>query len=164
MSIIKGMSRFCFNVLILLSLAGCLATDMENRPKQTLGKLLGAGVGGLLGAQIGSGKGQLAAVAAGVLAGAYFGDEVGRSLDRADKLYMDQNAEKSLEYSQTGTTSEWKNPDSGNSGTFKPVRTFETSSGQNCREFETTIFIDGRSETAKGTACRQIDGSWKIIS
>ena len=155
---------FCLNLVFALVLTGCLTTDMENRPKQTLGKLLGAGVGGLLGAQVGSGKGQLAAGAAGVLAGAYFGDEVGRSLDRADKLYMDQNAEKSLEYSQTGSTTEWKNPDTGNSGTFKPVRTFETSAKQICREFQTTIYIEGKKESANGTACRQIDGTWKIAS
>ena len=35
--------------------------------------------------------------------------------------------------------------------------------GQQCREYQRTVTIDGKTETAYGTACRQPDGSWKII-
>ena len=35
---------------------------------------------------------------------------------------------------------------------------------QDCREFQTTITIDGREQPGYGTACRQSDGSWKIVS
>ena len=139
-------------------------TTLDENPKQTLGSILGAGVGGLLGAQFGEGKGQLAAVAIGALAGTYFGNEIGQSLDRADKMYMDRNAEKSLEMSKSGTTTTWSNPDSGNSGSFKPTSVFKSTSGKNCRDFETTIYVEGKSETATGRACRENDGTWKIIS
>ena len=33
-----------------------------------------------------------------------------------------------------------------------------------CREFQQTITVGGRTETAYGTACRQPDGDWKIVS
>ena len=33
-----------------------------------------------------------------------------------------------------------------------------------CRDFEQTVTIEGRYETATGTACRQQNGSWKVIS
>src|SRR5262245_27922876 len=33
-------------------------------------------------------------------------------------------------------------------------------SGPYCREFQTTIVIDGRPQSAHGTACQQADGSW----
>jgi len=144
-------------------LGGC-QTSMENNPKQTLGTILGAGLGGLIGAGVGGGKGQLAAVAIGVLAGSYFGSEVGKSLDKADKAYMDKNATEGLEYSKTGATTAWKNPDSGNSGNFTPTKTYQNSVGNNCREFETAIYVEGKEETATGQACRQEDGTWKIIS
>jgi len=146
-----------------IALTGCQST-MENNPKQTIGTLLGAGLGGLIGAGIGSGKGQLAAVAIGVLAGTYFGSEIGKSLDAADKAYMDKSANKGLEYSRTGTKTAWKNPDSGNSGTFMPTSTYRASTGENCRKFESTIYVDGKQETATGQACRQDDGTWKVIS
>ncbi len=32
-----------------------------------------------------------------------------------------------------------------------------------CREFTSTIIIDGVEQAAYGTACRQSDGSWKIV-
>ncbi len=35
---------------------------------------------------------------------------------------------------------------------------------QSCREYKQTIVIADQIETAKGTACRQPDGSWKIVS
>ncbi len=38
------------------------------------------------------------------------------------------------------------------------------TSTQSCREYKQTIVIADQIETAKGTACRQPDGSWKIVS
>jgi len=33
-----------------------------------------------------------------------------------------------------------------------------------CREYQQTITVGGRTERAYGTACKQADGSWKIIN
>ena len=159
----KKVCRIIILSLTATFLSSCQNT-MEQNPKETLGNILGAGIGGLLGAQIGGGKGQLAAVAAGALAGTYFGGGIGKSLDRADKLFMDQNAEQGLEYAKTGATTKWENPDSGNSGSFKPTKTYKASTGQNCREFESTVFIEGKTEVATGKACREADGTWKIMN
>jgi hypothetical protein len=35
--------------------------------------------------------------------------------------------------------------------------------GLPCRTFRTTVVIDGRAETATGTACQGPDGSWQIV-
>ncbi len=136
---------------------------MQNNPKQTIGTLLGAGVGALAGSQIGSGKGQMAAIAIGTLAGAWAGSEVGKSLDKADRMYAQKTSQNALEYNRVGQTSAWINPDSGNSGTTTPVRTYQLASGKNCREFETTVKIDGREEKAYGKACQNADGTWNIV-
>ena len=132
-------------------------------PKQTGGTLLGAGLGALAGSQIGAGRGQLAAVAVGTLLGAFVGGEAGKSLDRADKLFAKQTMQRSLETTPSGTTSNWTNPDNRNSGTFTPTRTYQTTNGRYCREFQGTVTIGGNTEKAFGTACRGPDGAWKIV-
>ena len=147
--------------VIAVPLVAC--QNMEGNPKQTVGTLVGAGLGALVGSQVGGGKGKLAAVAVGTLAGAWAGSEVGASLDRADRMYAERTAQDSLEYNQVGQGKSCRNPDSGNSGTFTPTRTYKTASGQNCRQFETTINVDGKQETGTGRACRQADGTWQII-
>ena len=147
-------------VLSAALLAGCQSGAGN---KEVGGSLLGAGVGGLLGAQVGNGTGKLAAVAIGVLGGALLGNQIGQSLDKADRVYAERNAMNALETSQAGTASTWRNPDSGHSGTFTPTRTYQTAQGQNCRDYEQTIFVDGKAETATGRACRNDDGTWKIV-
>ena len=161
MNILKSLSRVSTAVIISVPLIAC--QTLQDNPKQTGGTLLGAGLGALIGSQIGSGKGQMAAIAIGALAGGWAGSEVGKSLDRADRQYAERTAQDSLEYAQIGQAKAWRNPDSGNSGTFTPTRTYRTADGQNCRDFETTIYVDGKKETGTGRACRRADGTWQIV-
>jgi hypothetical protein len=35
--------------------------------------------------------------------------------------------------------------------------------GPYCREFQTTVVIDGQPQSAHGTACQQPDGSWVVV-
>ena len=153
--------RITLTLVAVLFFAAC--ADAQERPKQSIGTLLGAGVGALAGSQIGKGDGRLAAVAVGTLAGAWAGGEIGKSLDKADRLYAQRTAQNSLEYNKVGQASTWQNPDSGHSGTYTPTRTYETVSGQNCREYETTNNVGGRMEKAFGRACRQPSGTWKVV-
>jgi surface antigen len=133
-------------------------------PKQTGGTLVGAGLGGLAGAHIGHGTGRLVAVGAGTLLGALLGSEVGRSLDKADQVYAERASQQALETAPSGTQVQWRNPDSGHEGWTTPQRTYQTQTGQYCREFTQTVMIGGRQEQAFGTACRQPDGTWKVVS
>ncbi len=157
----KSFLRLTAAAVVVLALAGC--ENAQNNPKQSIGTLLGAGLGALAGSQIGSGKGQLAAVAIGALAGGWAGSEIGKSLDKADRQYAQRTAQNSLEYSQTGQALAWNNPDSGNSGTFTPTATYQLDNGTNCRDFETTIYVAGEKETGVGRACRRPDGIWQIV-
>lgn len=154
--------KFTGVVVLALALTACSSKDQGD--KQTVGTLLGAGLGALAGSQIGGGKGKLASVAVGALAGAWLGGEAGKSLDKADKAYAQRTAQDALEYNRTNQTSAWNNPDSKASGTFTPTRTFQTADGGNCREYETSVVIDGKTEKATGTACRQPDGSWRVAN
>ena len=157
------MHRYKFALVGLTSLALAACVDGAGQ-KESVGTLLGAVVGGLAGAQVGKGRGQLVATAAGSLLGAFIGKEIGKSLDRADHVALQQTMQQSLETAPGGTTSSWTNPDSGNSGTVTPANPFQNSDGTHCREFSQTVTVGGRTEEGYGTACRQPDGSWKIVS
>ncbi|HYB09312.1 MAG TPA: RT0821/Lpp0805 family surface protein [Alphaproteobacteria bacterium] len=156
--------------MIVLSLAACTQgpNGETETPlggtKQTVGTIGGAGVGALIGNQIGHGSGNVAATVVGGLLGAFVGSEIGKSLDRADQLAMQRTTQTSLETTPIGQSSAWQNPDTGHSGTVTPVRTYQTDAGQYCREFQQTVTISGQTQQAYGTACRQPDGSWKIVS
>lgn len=131
--------------------------------KKGVGTLVGAAVGALAGSQIGGGTGKLAAVAIGALLGGYAGNEIGKSLDRADKLAANWAA-RQAQTAPIGQTINWDNPQSGNSGTITPIRQgTNATTGAYCREFRQTVMIDGRMTEAFGTACQQLDGSWRIV-
>lgn len=147
---------------IVLTLSGC-ETDQRGQ-KEVGGALLGAIVGGLLGSQIGGGKGQIAATAAGTLLGAYLGSEAGKSLDRADRVYAERAAQRGLESNPSGTSSSWTNPDTRHSGSVTPLNTYRSADGLHCRDYEQLITINGRSETARGTACRESDDTWRVVN
>ena len=135
----------------------------EQGPKQTVGTVVGGVGGAVLGNQLGKGRGRKAAIAAGTLLGALVGSRLGRDLDEADRLRAERTTQDALELAPTGGVSTWENPDSGNSGWVVPTRTWHEPTGTACREFQTGIVIGGKEETAHGTACRQPDGSWKIV-
>jgi surface antigen len=146
---------------IAAGLAGC--ADQGYGPKQSLGTLGGAALGGLLGAQFGSGTGQIAATAAGVLIGALTGSEVGLSLDRADRAYANQAIYRA-QAGPMGETIFWQNPASGNRGAVTPVRDGTSARGDYCREFQQSITVGGQTRQGYGIACRQPDGSWRIVN
>lgn len=144
----------------IVSLGACIQGKGD---KEIGGTLLGAAAGGLIGSQIGSGTGQLVAVGAGVLLGGLLGSEIGRSLDKADQAYAAQTYQTTLEQAPVGQTNTWVNPDSGNQGSYTPVKTYQADDGRYCREFQQTVTVGGQTESAYGTACRQPDGSWQIV-
>ncbi|MFQ5348065.1 MAG: RT0821/Lpp0805 family surface protein [Rhodothalassiaceae bacterium] len=149
--------------LILLAAAGC-ANDRVGE-NEAAGTILGAAGGGLLGAAIG-GKGESKAVGAalGTFLGAAIGNAIGRKLDRADRIALEHAQQRALETAPSGTETEWYNPDTGHRGSITPEPAYQTAEGQYCREFTQTIIVGGEEAEGYGTACRQPDGSWKIVS
>ena len=64
--------------MVALVVGGCSKEDM--------GTVVGGAAGALAGAQFGKGTGQLAMMAGGTLLGAFLGNSVGKSLDKADTI------------------------------------------------------------------------------
>lgn len=157
------MKRLSLILIVMLSfgMAAC-ENGRVAATKQEMGTVLGGVFGGLAGAQIGDGRGQIAAAVGGALLGSMIGSSIGNSLDRADQAYA-QDALYDAHDASIGETISWNNPDSGHSGTYTPVRDGYAASGSYCREYQQTITVGGKYETAYGTACRQPDGTWKIV-
>ena len=130
-------------------------------PKTGIGAALGAAGGGLLGAAAGGGA---TGIAAGVLLGGLVGGATGSVLDDQDKRTAARTTQQALDSKPSGTTSTWTNPDSGHSGSVTPIRTYQASNGQYCREYEQSVTIGGKPQKSYGTACRQPDGSWQLVS
>lgn len=153
--------KFWCSVSFILSVSLMLSGCAMN--KQGGGTLIGGVTGGLIGSQFGKGNGALFATGLGALAGAMIGGQIGKGMDDQDRKILELTSQKALEYSPSGSTTEWKNPDTGNHGYVTPVRTFKGSDGAYCREYNHTIIIGGKQEKAYGKACRKPDGSWQIV-
>ena len=143
-----------------LALAGATVLGGCETPptKEQTGAVVGGVVGGVLGSHVGKGKGRTAAIIAGTLVGAMIGGSIGRYMDAQDRM----RTARALEYNRTGQPSRWRNPDTGATYEVTPTRTYETAEGP-CREFTMRAEIGGRPETVYGTACRQPDGSWRMV-
>ncbi len=148
-----------------LGLAGC-RTD-GSMDKQAGGGILGGSAGGLLGSRVGKGRGRQVATIAGAVLGSLVGSSIGKQLDERDRLLMGRRTQTTLARGKSGVAGTWVNPDSGNRGTITPKRTYQVRRGTTtsyCREFQQTITVGGKTERAYGRACRQPDGSWKIVN
>src|SRR3974390_492276 len=159
-------SKFIAIGVLGLSLAACAGSPdaMGPGPRENTGTRGGAGTGRLLGGAVaGGGAGnRLAGAAVGGLLGGLIGNRIGAALDDEDKQRAYAAQMDALERGQSGAPVSWKNPDSGRYGTVVPAPAYQEA-GRNCRSYTHTIYIDGRPQTARGTACRNPDGTWATI-
>jgi surface antigen len=123
--------------------------------RNLLAPALGATAGGLLASEVSGGDAH--AVVGGVLLGALLGGAIGDAMDGVDRGCVGQV----LEHAPPSETVTWRNPNENADYAVTPTNTYQTETGRYCREFTTTVTIDGREEVAYGTACRQPDGSWE---
>jgi surface antigen len=140
---------------LLLPLAAC-----SNH--QDTGTLVGAVTGGVIGNQFGKGKGRVLATVAGAVVGGLIGNSIGKDLDEADRRAAMEAEYRALEEDDLDEPVRWRGRSSGNYGYVRQRRTYR-SRGYKCREYEHTIYIDGRPETMVGKACRQPDGTWRQV-
>ncbi|MEM6602695.1 MAG: RT0821/Lpp0805 family surface protein [Pseudomonadota bacterium] len=155
-------------IIMVCSVVALLVACAENRrdsvlSQQNIGTVLGGAAGAWAGSNVGGGSGKTIATVVGGLLGAALGNQIGRQLDERDEMLAGNTMYKTLESGPSYRPSSWRNPDTGNYGevTAQPVRS--TQYGENCRDYNQTIFIDGQAETARGTACRRADGTWDIV-
>jgi surface antigen len=129
------------------------------------GAAVGAAAGGLLGAQIGGGTGQALFTAGGSLLGGATGYMMARRFAPFDRAMYNQTLAETLAASDDGETRHWVKPDTGRSGTIRPVRSFyRGEDNQLCRDYRSAVNFESDVATGSGTACRGPDGQWVPIA
>lgn len=151
----KKMMICLLALLFMFPVAGC----QSDSGREQMGTIMGGALGGILGSTVGSGHGKTAAIIAGTLGGAVLGREMARYMDKNDEA----KSQSALENNRDRQSSSWTNPNTGAQFTTTPVSTYQDSYGRNCREYQTDIYVDGRQEVGHGTACRQPDGTWRMV-
>ena len=169
--LLMQMTRFLTVIVTTTMLAACaqpggrgVTEGGSGFNKTEVGTIGGAIAGGVIGNQIGGGSGRTVATIGGALLGGFLGNQVGRSLDNADRAMVNQTTQSALETSQPGQSLPWRNTNSGNYGSITPSNYYQNAEGQYCREYTQTIVVGGKTEKGYGTACRQPDGSWQMVS
>lgn len=144
-------------------LSACNGDGYGGGPKAGIGTVAGAVAGGVIGNQVGHGGGRVAATAIGAVLGGLIGHEIGTALDERDRQRAFEAEYQALEYGRSGSHVAWDNPDTGHRGEVVPGPAYERG-GDQCRSYTHTIYVDGRPQTASGTACRRPDGTWQTLS
>ena len=142
-----------------LSVAACSGNGIS---KSDSGTVLGAVAGGVVGNQIGKGRGNVLATVAGAVIGGIVGSEIGRGLDQRDRQLAQEAEFEALERGASGTARQWKNPDNGRYGEIVPSKPYKRGA-EDCRDYTHTIYMDGRPQQMRGTACRNPDGIWQNV-
>lgn len=145
-----------YTALCLVSaftVAGC--TPGNNVPGSTAA---GAVAGGVIGSTLFHGSTKTAAVVGSALVGAIAGNAYGNKMDEYDKLRMQQ----AIVNTPPNHAAVWTNQKTNAQYRVVPVRSYQTN-GDYCREYQTTVTINGKAEKSYGTACRKPDGTWQIV-
>jgi len=157
------MSRQIMSAILATSLlAGCAGSGGGSGiTNEQGGTVLGALGGAAIGAA--ASDGNWWAIGAGALVGGLVGNRVGNYLDERDRQQAYSTANYALDNNQDGQTATWSNPQNNTGGYTTPTDTYQTASGT-CRTYQTGIEANGQSQSGTGTACRQPDGTWKLMN
>ena len=134
---------------------------------ETAGTVIGGVTGAVVGSEFGKGSGKTAATALGAVIGATVGRNIGQALDDTSRVRAGAAAQQALRTAPVGETIAWENPNNAGGpahGTATVTRQGADSRGRTCREFQQTVTIGGRQEQSYGTACRDDNGDWKLVS
>ena len=152
--------------LLALSLGGLglAACSADSGPKEAGGTVVGAGTGAVIGSAVGGSPGtRLAGGTVGAAVGGFLGNRIGAALDDDDKRRAYAAQMQALETGPSGVPVAWRNPDSGRYGNVVPGPVYQIN-GAPCRQYTHTVFIEGRPQSERGTACRNPNGTWTTVS
>lgn len=141
----------------IITLAGCAMNNEQSG--RAGGTIIGAGLGALAGDLVDC-KG-CAAIGGvlGAIAGGYIGGNIGRSMDRTDRLYLNRAIDQNRTYQKTV----WTNPDTQNTYTVQPTKTYSGPKNQPCREFILgEKKVGGKMEEVYANACYDGHGGWVL--
>ena len=139
-------------VAALIALSGCTTA--------------GKGGGSFFASNGASGRAGEPAVAGTIIAsmrGGLIGGPIGSSLSDADRRAALQAEYRALEYTPAGDGVEWASASAGVGGEVTAAQPYRVGS-QDCRQYTHSVSSGGVKQTARGTACRNADGSWTPLT
>lgn len=86
---------------------------------------------------------------------------VATQMNAADRRKALEAEYRALEYSPTGKAVSWSS--GSNSGEVTAAQPYQVGS-QNCRQYSHSYDINGSTQTSRGTACRNEDGTWTPLT
>ena len=138
-------------MLALAVLAGCSTTGSGDGKPSLTASAFG-----------GSSGGKAAATIIEQLAGGLIGGTVGAGLSERDKRAALEAEYRALEYTPSGQSVAWRG--AGSSGEAVAAQPYRVGS-QDCRQYEQKVTTgSGQTRSARGTACRNADGSWTPLT
>jgi surface antigen len=90
------------------------------------------------------------------------GGPIGADLDERDRQRAYAAERQALEHGEPGEPTGWRSETPGRFGTIVPGVPYERG-GTRCRDYSHSIYIDGKPQIARMTACRNPDGSWMPV-
>ncbi len=139
-------------VIVALLLAGCATTGSSD---STVASYFGTR---------GQTDGQKATVAViGGMAGGIVTGAAGAGLDGTERRAALEAEYKALEYTPEGQPVTWQNKDGTVRGRVVAAQPYRVGS-QDCRQYTHTIDVNGQVKTGRGTACRNSDGTWTLLT
>ena len=136
----------------MLIVSGCVTTGSDygstNSP-----------AGGLFASRGSAGKGAVASTIIAAMDGGLVGGTIGEGLDDADRRLALEVGIQALEYTARGQAVSGRARAQATAARSWPAQPYRVGS-QDCRQYTQTVSIDGRRQSARGTACRNPDGSW----
>jgi len=94
--------------------------------------------------------------------GGLIGGAIGSGMTESDRRIALQAEYRALEYTPAGNAVEWQGS-GGRSGAVTAAQPYRVGS-QDCRQYSHTVSAGGQKQMARGTACRNPDGSWTPLS
>ncbi len=97
------------------------------------------------------------------MGGGLVGGRLGAALDTSERRRALEAEYRALEYTPAGQTVSWGRKGASTQGAVVAGSPYRVGS-QNCRQYTHTVQAAGRSQTARGIACRNADGSWTPLA
>lgn len=96
------------------------------------------------------------------MAGGLIGGSIGSSLSERERRTALEAEYRALEYTPSGQAVAWTG-DAGHAGEVVAAQPYRVGS-QDCRQYTHKVTIGGQTSQARGTACRNADGSWTPLT
>ncbi len=123
------------------------------------GAIPGASPEKVVGSPVASGAGE---PQIGTVEGGLMGADVGRSLSDADRKIALKAEYEALEYGRPGQPTEWRSRSGDVHGRIEVGGVSKVNS-LDCRGYTHNVYIGGRLRVVTGNACREPDGTWRIV-